>query len=365
MAVSVAGSSAGLSSSNLPFSRRPIIILGTGIIGCATARQLLQKGFKVILVAEYLPGDESIFYASAWAGAAWHSAGGLTNEHKYLQVGTYRHLLKLALEDPDAGVCMVECREYLEETPGENSANWGRTVVSNFRELSPGEYPSNFACGWSYECMVTDPTKHMPYLGRKIESLGGRFIRQKVVSLAELYEMFPTSRVFINASGWGSKLLTDVKDEKSFPERGQNVFLKTPKTSTMYFRNGREYTYVIPRPLSGGVVLGGIKQRDNFSPDVNMDIARDEIARAHRLAPEIVPANPPEDSLSYIVGIRPSRDGGFRLESQNIGERVVLSAYGFGGGGYAFSYGVADALTRMVEKAEYENVIPARPRSQL
>lgn len=88
-----------------------------------------------------------------------------------------------------------------------------------------------------------------------------------------------------------------------------------------------------------------------------MDIARDEIARAHRLAPEVVPSDPPEEDLGYIVGIRPSREGGFRLDSQRIGERTVLSAYGFGGGGYAFAYGVADALVRMVEEAEFENVI--------
>lgn len=93
------------------------------------------------------------------------------------------------------------------------------------------------------------------------------------------------------------------------------------------------------------------------SPEVDMAIARDEIARAHRLAPEIVPENPSEDSLSHIIGIRPSRQGGFRLDCEKMGQRTVLSAYGFGGGGYAFSYGVADALAKMVEKAERENVI--------
>lgn len=88
-----------------------------------------------------------------------------------------------------------------------------------------------------------------------------------------------------------------------------------------------------------------------------MEIARDEISRAHHLAPDIVPVNPSEESLSYIVGIRPSREGGFRLDSEKVGNRVILSAYGFGGGGYAFSYGIADALVRMVEKAEREHVI--------
>ncbi|EXJ88181.1 D-aspartate oxidase [Capronia coronata CBS 617.96] len=349
------------SGASLPYARRPIIILGAGIIGCTAARQLLQKGFEVTLVGEYLPGDQNILYASAWAGAAWHAAGGLTNDHKYLEAVTHRHLVKLAREEPDAGVCIVHSREYLEEQPGENSAKWGKTIYSNFRELEAGEYPANFACGWAYDCPVVDPNKHLPYLKAKIMALGGSFIRRKVSSLKELYALFPASRIFINASGWGSKLLEDVADQACFPERGQNVFYETPNSGTMYFRNGKEYTYVIPRPMSGGIILGGIKQRDNLSPEIDMQIARDEIARAHRLAPEVVPANPPEDKLTYVVGVRPSRDGGFRLESQTVGSRVVLSAYGFGGGGYAFSYGVADALTKMVEEAEYNNVI-SQPR---
>ena len=93
------------------------------------------------------------------------------------------------------------------------------------------------------------------------------------------------------------------------------------------------------------------------SPDVDLDIARDEIARAHRLAPEVVPLNPPDDAISHIIGIRPSRKGGFRLDSEVQGSRTVLSAYGFGGGGYAFSYGVADALVKMVEQTEHDHVI--------
>lgn len=104
----------------------------------------------------------------------------------------------------------------------------------------------------------------MPYLKKQIQMLGGHFIRRKVDSLHELYDMFPDSRVFINASGLGSKTLADVLDDRCFPERGQNVFLRTDRCRTMYFRNGQEYTYVIPRPHSGGVVLGGVKQQNNL-----------------------------------------------------------------------------------------------------
>ncbi|KAL4882583.1 hypothetical protein BJY04DRAFT_217080 [Aspergillus karnatakaensis] len=347
----------GHPSSNVPFQQRPIIILGAGIIGCSAARQLLLGGFSVILVAEYLPGDQNPHYASAWAGAAWHAAGGISAEQRYLQAVCYRHLLKMAREEPGSGVCIVDSREYVEQSPSENSSAWGRTILPKFRDLKPGEFPSNFNCGWAYETVVTDPTRHMPYLREKVISLGGQFIRKRVVSLEELYTLFPESSIFINASGIGSQTLSDVRDDKCFHERGQNVFYRTPNCNTLYFRNGKEYTYIIPRPLSQGVVLGGVKQRDNLSQEVDMDIARDEIARAHRLAPEIVPANPTEDDLSYIVAFRPSREGGFRLNTEKVGERFVLSAYGFGGGGYAFSYGIADALVKMVEKAERETVI--------
>ncbi|KAL4898151.1 FAD dependent oxidoreductase superfamily [Aspergillus ambiguus] len=357
----------------LPFPQRPVIILGAGIIGCAAARQLLLNGFSVILVAEFQPGDQDIFYASAWAGAAWHAAGGIPPDQRYLQARTHRHLRKMA-DDPDSGVCIVHGREYLEQPLGPDSSIWGRRVLSHvsvlrippntptlkrkqFRELRPGEYPPEFCAAWSYDAIVTDPTLHMPYLGREIRALGGRFIRKRVESLQELFVMFPQSSIFINASGLGSRHLADVQDKACYPDRGQNVFYRTDLTGTMFFRNGQEYTYIIPRPLSQGLVLGGVKQRDNVSPEPDPEIARDEIARAHRLAPHVVPEHPPEESLSHIVGIRPGRDGGFRLDSQRIGSRTVLSAYGFGGGGYAFSYGVAEALFEMVEEVENQGVV--------
>jgi hypothetical protein len=79
----------------------------------------------------------------------------------------------------------------------------------------------------------------MPYLGEKIRAMGGRFVRRRVNSLEDLYTLFPESYIFINASGWGSKLLEDVKDEKCYPDRGQNVLYTTEKHGTLYLRNGQ------------------------------------------------------------------------------------------------------------------------------
>lgn len=87
------------------------------------------------------------------------------------------------------------------------------------------------------------------------------------------------------------------------------------------------------------------------------EIARDEIERAHRLAPNVVPEKPAAENISHIIGIRSSRKGGFRLDSEQQGHRTLVSAYGFGGGGYAFSYGVADAVLKLVERTERTSVI--------
>jgi D-amino-acid oxidase len=139
-----------------------------------------------------------------------------------------------------------------------------RDFYQQFRTLQPGEYSSEFDTVWEYDCPVVDPSIHIPWIGAKVKSLGGQFVRQKVASLQELYDMYPDSSVFINASGWGSRDLTDVLDKKSFPDRGQNVCLRTPNHHDLIFRLGKEYTYIIPRPITGHLILGGHNSRDNL-----------------------------------------------------------------------------------------------------
>lgn len=88
-----------------------------------------------------------------------------------------------------------------------------------------------------------------------------------------------------------------------------------------------------------------------------MDIAKDEITRAHRLVPHLISVDPPSSSLDYIAGIRPGREGGFRLEAEELESMLVLHAYGADSGGFSLSYGVADALVTMIQEAERHHVI--------
>ncbi|KAK3214269.1 hypothetical protein GRF29_28g2534850 [Pseudopithomyces chartarum] len=52
-----------------------ILVIGAGVIGLQTANDLLDAGYKVTILAKHWPGDESIEYASPWAGAIWRPQG--------------------------------------------------------------------------------------------------------------------------------------------------------------------------------------------------------------------------------------------------------------------------------------------------
>ena len=66
--------------------------------------------------------------------------------------------------------------------------------------------------------------------------------------------------------------------------------------------------------------------------------------RASKLFPELMKERP--DGSKYFdvmytnVGFRPAREGGFRLETEKIGSKSIIHAYGGGGMGYELSYGV-------------------------
>jgi D-amino-acid oxidase len=56
--------------------------------------------------------------------------------------------------------------------------------------------------------------------------------------------------------------------------------------------------------------------------------------------------------LKDVVGRRPARHGGPRLESEEIAPgKMVIHAYGLGGRGYELSWGVAETVQRLFDEA--------------
>ncbi|KAJ5701939.1 D-amino-acid oxidase [Penicillium malachiteum] len=325
------------SMKNATFLNTDVIVIGAGVIGLTAARSLLSKGFKVTVLAIYVPGDEDIYYASNWAGAMW-AGEAKTSEERRLLLATYGQLMRLARTDPDAAVHIVKIEERFHENP----------LLED-----PTSLDDAFIC--SYKLPVVDCPAHLQWLKSQVTSLGGEIKRQEVASLSEIYAAYPQSTVILNASGLGARTLDGVNDAKSHPVRGQNVLL-------YYHTQGEQDTYIIPRPGSKLLVCGGVFQPGRDSPVVDAATVADEMRRTNLLAPHVVSKNP--DIVASIIGIRPGREGGYRLEHetrQGSKNKVhILHAYGHGHNGYSMSYGTADTLVAMVGNLHWESAIKTR-----
>lgn len=88
-----------------------------------------------------------------------------------------------------------------------------------------------------------------------------------------------------------------------------------------------------------------------------MDISTREnlLARAAELYPPIITNGLPPTGggfkvLADIVGRRPTRHGGPRIEMEETGSKTVIHAYGLGGRGFETSWGVADKVLALLNK---------------
>ena len=77
---------------------------------------------------------------------------------------------------------------------------------------------------------------------------------------------------------------------------------------------------------------------------------REELLRnAAKMYPGIVNSKGGFDVIKDIVGRRPAREGGMRLEVETLpNKRPVVHAYGIGGRGFETSWGIAEDVQRMV-----------------
>lgn len=84
--------------------------------------------------------------------------------------------------------------------------------------------------------------------------------------------------------------------------------------------------------------------------------------RVHQNLPAAFPSPNIKDYefVRDIVGIRPQRKGGVRLEKEVRKGRKIIHAYGVGGGGYVFSFGLARKVAAMVNDLEFTYPVPAK-----
>jgi D-amino-acid oxidase len=244
----------------------------------------------------------------------------------------------LAHQDPSSGVKIYPMTEYFDDQI-DDSDIWYKTLMPDYRVIAKSELPQGVSMGVKYTALAMNPLLLLPWLKKKLEEKGVKFIRKEVNSLHEARKI-ANAKIIVNASGVGAKELAS--DDAVVPVRGQTMFVKTD-FNQLFMREGSEYTYIIPRAGSGGVILGGIKS-DRLDAEVDVELKSDILRRVNHMTKGAFEGQDLE-SVTDIVGFRPGRKSGLRVER----EGDVVHAYGAEGAGYIYSFGVAAKVQELIE----------------
>jgi len=144
-------------------------------------------------------------------------------------------------------------------------------------------------------------------------------------------------------------------DKDVIPARGQIVVVRNEAPHMLTISGtddgDEEVCYIMQRAAGGGTILGGTYQKGNFESQPDPSTALRIMKRAVELCPELTGGKGIE-ALSVVrhgVGLRPYREGGVRIETENVRGTTVVHNYGHGGWGYQASYGCAEDAVKLVD----------------
>lgn len=207
--------------------------------------------------------------------------------------------------------------------------------------IPPQDRPHGTTLGYKYTGLVVEPDRLLPWLVKQLTSMGCTLIKRTVSSLDEAKTLARADLV-VNATGLGAADLAHDSQVESV--RGQTMAVRCTDWDRVVIRQGSEYTYAIPRRSAGVVILGGVSQAGSTQAQPDMDTRRDILDRINRMtngAFEWVDLD--RDVARDIVGFRPGRQGGIRLERRGD----VIHAYGLKGLGYLYAFGVAQRVVEL------------------
>ena len=304
-------------------------IIGAGVSGLSSGIRLLEGGHDAHIVSEkFSPETVSDVAAAIWYPFLVKPA----DRADTWGIVTYDVLESLCDSDPEAGVKMIDGREYLRSVV--DPPPWNEDIAA-FRILESSEIPDGYVFGWEFRAPTIDMHYYMPWLKRRYEDLGGTFEEGFVEKLQDL-----EGDLVVNCVGLGARELCDDKEVK--PARGQIIFIEQDPGIGHFDQQPETLTYTIPR--TNVTVLGGTAQVGDWGLEIRDEDNDLILSKVEAIWPDLDKSK----IVGGTVGLRPSRTE-VRLEEEVIGGTRVIHNYGHGGAGVTLSWGCADEVVSIAE----------------
>ncbi|KAH8899396.1 FAD dependent oxidoreductase-like protein [Thozetella sp. PMI_491] len=346
-----------------------VVVLGAGVTGLSAATRLQEAGFAVTIVARDFPlpsetidPQASINYTSPWGGAhnRWVLPGPNgedAREHGWA-LETYRRMADLAAAHPEAGITWMKGIEYLEAPEatylGLTEAKAQELGMEGFRFLRRDELPDDkVQWGCEYRTWCVNPMVYLMFLLRRFAFRGGKVVKRELRDPAEVFELGEDVlgaghrvQLVVNASGNG------FGDRNVFVTRGQTCIVANRCDATVTRQNADgSWVFSVPRNFDGGTIIGGTKEPNDWRSKPSLEVREKILRNFAATYPKVLGESGKFAVIRDVVGRRPTRKGGIRLERERVGDsRAVLHAYGLGGRGYELSWGLAQGVVDEVMK---------------
>jgi glycine/D-amino acid oxidase-like deaminating enzyme len=251
-------------------TERRAAVIGCGIIGLTSARQLQRRGFDVTIYTTTVPPDTT----SDRALASFTPTAGLISverrtpewDEQFRQAVKLAYLEHQRLVGPNYGVSWINEYRLSDERPVDPfGASWNPLADILPAEievgsvlLGPGEHPFGTRYATEHPTLRFEPSIYLEALMRDVIGFGGRIVIRGFDTPRDLMSL--AEPLVVNCTGLGARALFG--DNDLVPVKGQLTIL-VPQPEVTYMVGG-----MVPR--SDGIVLnGGMQQRDEWSLDVD------------------------------------------------------------------------------------------------
>ena len=263
----------------LPHAERKAAVLGSGVVGLTSARELQRHGFDVTIYAATVPPDTT----SNMSLAGWTPTSGLVDNQ--LRTAAWdaqvRHAANIAyrrlqlMVGSHYGVSWIKQYQPTDNDPSRPNPNANpnpilpRELQGPSVALGPGEHPFQTQYCVERDEMRIEPSIYLDALMTDFLDWGGKVVIRKFATPEEIATL--SENVIVNCTGLGAKEI--FKDPELMPLKGQLVVL-IPQAEINYSTSGAgkplppDAGFVHMMPRSDGIILGGTSIRDNWSLDV-------------------------------------------------------------------------------------------------
>ena len=269
--------------------QRRAAVIGCGVVGLTSARQLQRRGFDVTIYAMSVPPDTT----SNMSLAGFTPTSGLienarrttewTEQFRRAARIAYRQLQLLA--GPYYGVSWISNYNLTDE-PEEGPPETGDLLPAELRtggvRFGPGEHPFPTKYAFRRPVIRIEPSIYLDALVRDFLSFGGRIVIRKFDTPRDLMSL--AQPIIINCTGLGSRTL--FADDEIIPLKGQLThFVPQPEINYQTASDTRNAALrgnigIHMMPRTDGIALGGTSERGVWTLEPN-EQARQEIVDQH------------------------------------------------------------------------------------